>query len=52
MIPVKMMPLAISTAPLDSGWYTEAKHNLMPKLKQNLLKSMMSNYLSLSIVTS
>ena len=30
MIPEKMIPFALSTIPFDYGWYTEAKHNLVP----------------------
>jgi hypothetical protein len=45
LIPVKMMPLALSTTLLDSGWYVEAKHNIVPKPKQNHLKYVLSNCL-------
>src|SRR6185503_3881449 len=31
MLP-KMIPLALSTAPLDCGWYTEAKITFVPTL--------------------
>jgi hypothetical protein len=49
---VKILPLARSTTPLDCGWYTEAKTGLVPTEKQKSLKSWLSNYLSLSTVSS
>ena len=30
LTPEKVIPFALSIAPLDCGWYTEAKHNLVP----------------------
>jgi hypothetical protein len=51
-IPVKIIPLARSTAPFDCGWYTKAKHNLVPSWEQNLRNSAQSNCLPLSTVSS
>ena len=39
LIPVNIFPFALSSAPLDYGWYTEEKWILVPMLKQNCLKS-------------
>jgi hypothetical protein len=52
LIPVNMMSLALSTAPLDCSWYTEAKHKLLPSSVQNYLKVVQSTCLPLSTVTS
>ena len=46
----KTILFALSTAPLDSGWYTEAKANFVPMLLQNSLKFSESNYFPLSTV--
>jgi hypothetical protein len=48
----KIFPLALSTAPLDWGWYTDAKHNFVPIDRQYSLKSWQSNCFPLSIVSS
>ena len=50
LIPAKMMPLALSTAPLDCEWYTEAKHSLVPRREQNYLNEEQSNCLPLSMI--
>jgi hypothetical protein len=52
LMAVIILPLARSTTPLDCGWYTEAKASLVPIEKQKSLKSWLSNYLSLSTVSS
>jgi hypothetical protein len=49
---VKIFLLAHSTTPLDCGCYTEAKTGLVPMEEQKSLKSWLSNYLSLSTVSS
>ena len=50
--PVKTMPFALSTAPLDCGWYTDAKRTLIPRPSQKCLNPALSNWVSLSTVTS
>jgi hypothetical protein len=52
LIAVKILPLARSTTPLDCGWYTEAKANLVAMKKQKSLKFWLSNYLQLSTMSS
>jgi hypothetical protein len=49
---VKILPLARSMMPLDSGWYTEAKAGLVPMERQKSLKSWLSNCLLLSTLSS
>jgi hypothetical protein len=49
---LKILPLARSTTPLDCGWYIEAKTGFVPMDLQNSLKSWLSNYLPLLIVSS
>jgi hypothetical protein len=36
---LKIKPFALSTAPLLSGWFTEAKASLIPNLLQKFLNS-------------
>ena len=48
LMPVNMMPSALFSAPLDRGWYTEAKHKMVPSSVQNCLKVAQSNCLPLS----
>jgi hypothetical protein len=50
IIPVIMMPLALSTSPFDSGCRTDAKWIFVPICSQNSLKASESNYVPLSTV--
>ncbi|KAG8095568.1 hypothetical protein GUJ93_ZPchr0012g18924 [Zizania palustris] len=49
--PERIFLLARSMSPLDCGWRTAAKHNLMPSSSQNSLNVSASNWVPLSIVS-
>jgi hypothetical protein len=48
----KICPLALSTTPLDWGWYTDAKQSFVPIERQYSLKYWQSNRFPLSIMSS
>jgi hypothetical protein len=50
IIASNMRELALSTAPFDCGWYTDAKVTFVPIWWQNSLNIALSKYFALSIV--
>jgi hypothetical protein len=50
IIPIIMIPFALSTSPFDSGCLTDAKWILVPIRSQNSLKASASNCVPLSTV--